>query len=53
MGEVQSTTNLTAGLSGGGQESTSEFYDEVFTRFILFTTFARFHGLPTPAGFPS
>ena len=52
MGEVQSTTNLTAGLSGGGQESTSEFYDEVFTRFTLFT-FARFHGLPTPAGFPS
>jgi len=29
MGDVQSTTNLTAGLSGGGQESMSDFYDEI------------------------
>jgi len=29
MGEVRSTTNLTAGLSGGGQESMSDFYDEI------------------------
>jgi len=29
MNEVKSTTNLTAGLSGGGQESMSEFYDEI------------------------
>jgi len=29
MSDVQSTTNLTAGLSGGGQEPMSEFYDEI------------------------
>lgn len=29
MGDVKSTTNLTAGLSGGTQESMSNFYDEI------------------------
>jgi len=29
MGDVRSTTNLTAGLSGGGSETMSEFYDEI------------------------
>jgi len=29
MGDVRSTTNLTAGLSGGGQDSMSDFYDEI------------------------
>lgn len=29
MSDVKSTTNLTAGLSGGGQESMSDFYDEI------------------------
>jgi hypothetical protein len=55
MNDVKSTTNLTAGLpGGGGQESMSDFYDEV--RICAFPTplsmtFARYHGLPTPAGF--
>ena len=35
MGDVQSTTNLTAGLSVGGQESMSDFYDEVIQCFPL------------------
>lgn len=29
MSDVQSTTNLTSGLSGGGTESASNFYDEI------------------------
>lgn len=29
MSDVKSTTNLTAGLSGGGNESISDFYSEV------------------------
>ena len=29
MNDVKSTTNLTAGLPGGGQESMSDFYNEV------------------------
>ncbi|KAF9792760.1 t-SNARE [Thelephora terrestris] len=29
MGDVRSTTNLTAGMAGGGQESMSDFYDEI------------------------
>ncbi|KAF9652843.1 t-SNARE [Thelephora ganbajun] len=29
MGDVRSTTNLTAGLSGGAQEPMSDFYDEI------------------------
>jgi len=29
MGDVRSTTNLTAGLSVGGQETMSNFYDEI------------------------
>ena len=36
MSNVQSTTNLTAGLSGGGGgESMSEFYDEVTAHFFI------------------
>lgn len=49
MGEVRSTTNLTAGLSGGAQESMSDFYDEVILRFSLSISHVRYHGLPTPA----
>jgi len=29
MGDVRSTTNLTAGLSGGAQDSMADFYDEI------------------------
>jgi len=29
MNEVRSTTNLTAGLSGGTQDTMAEFYDEI------------------------
>ena len=47
MGDVRSTTNLTSGLSGGAQESMSDFYDEVTP---LSMSSARYHGLPTPAG---
>jgi hypothetical protein len=45
MGDVKSTTNLTAGYSGGPQESMAGFYDEVITRFSL----ALYHVPPTPA----
>ena len=34
MGDVRSTTNLTAGLSGGAQESMSDFYEEVIRCFF-------------------
>ena len=33
MSDVKSTTNLTAGLSGGAQDSMSDFYDEVIRCF--------------------
>jgi len=33
MNDVRSTTNLTAGLSGGAQDSMASFYDEVCTSF--------------------
>ena len=49
MGDVRSTTNLTAGLSGGAQEPMSDFYDEVTRRFALLMTSARYHGPLTPA----
>lgn len=49
MGDVRSTTNLTAGFSGGTQESMSEFYDEVTSALSLFMSSARYQGLPTPA----
>jgi hypothetical protein len=48
MGEVGSTTNLTAGLSGGAQEPMSAFYDEVIDRFSLPISFTRNHGPPLP-----
>jgi len=31
MNEVRSTTNLTAGLSGGTQDTMAEFYDEIYS----------------------
>lgn len=49
MGDVRSTTNLTAGLSGGGQESMSDFYDEVIPCFSPSISSARCHGPSTPA----
>lgn len=49
MGDVRSTTNLTAGLSGGAPESMSDFYDEVIPCPPLSIPFACYHVLPTPA----
>ena len=39
MSDVRSTTNLTAGLSGGVQEPMSDFYDEVTKRSSLSKSF--------------
>ena len=39
MNEVRSTTNLTAGLSGGAQEPMSDFYDEVIKLVSLSNPF--------------
>jgi len=49
MGDVRSTTNLTSGLSGGGQEPMSDFYDEVIPCSFPSATSTRYHGSSTPA----
>lgn len=48
MGDVRSTTNLTAGMSGGAPESMSDFYDEVIPCFSPSTASGRYHGSSTP-----
>lgn len=51
MNDVRSTTNLTAGLSGGAQESMTDFYDEVTKRFLLSKPSAPYRH-PIPNRFP-